>query len=169
MSSSKKSDPAQTLWEMTGYCPGQIHLQCAMGHRPGLSHPQTSGHKPSVLYVGTGTGDQPAPGRGATRGNLLWDWEDTHKVSSAFSMKFDIWKPSQSLPTQPEGRGGGHRGKCSESLSLSQCHFRPPSLLYVTTCVILHFLVATLPTAKRRGEINIHSQFCLTQYHFNMY
>lgn len=51
MSSSKRRDPAQTWWEVIGHCPGQICLQCAVGHQPGLSHqkppssPQKSGHK----------------------------------------------------------------------------------------------------------------------------
>lgn len=128
MSSSKRRDPAQTWWEVIGHCPGQICLQCAVGHQPGLSHqkppssPQKSGHK-SLYSV---HGDINSLARAEV--HLLCHHEDTHTMSSAVPIYGGPTTHSlHSLKVR------GHQGKCSQNLSLRKCHFMPPSLTWITT------------------------------------
>lgn len=133
MSSSKKSDPAQTLWEMTGYCPGQIHLQGATGHRPGLSHqqppssPQTNGHNLCSVRGEMHRSACPGSGWGAPK-------ETSCEIGKTHT-EYPLWfqrNATYRSPTSHSLHGlqvGGHQGKHRENLSLSQCNLRPPALI----------------------------------------
>lgn len=99
MSRSKRSDPAQTWWQVIGYCLGQTYSWYTGGLQPGLSHQQPpSSPKPvstrlSMPHTRTCTGHQPGQGRGTTWETWLdvASWRYTWRQSVSAVPSYGMW------------------------------------------------------------------------------